>query len=70
MSDSYTKKQENAKLHREFTLRLFRQEYEKHGHSNPLRATPSTERAPRKAQDKEMGSSGMSSTFRQDGNGD
>ena len=70
MSDKQEKKRENAKLHREFTLRLFRQEYEKHGHSNPLRTAPSTERAPRKAKDKEMGSRGMSSTFRQDGNGD
>ena len=65
-----TKKIENARLHRDFTLRLLRQELERHGYKDTLRTKTAAKGATRQDKGEEMGSRGMSSKVRQDGDGD
>ena len=67
---SATKKIENARLHRDFTLRLLRQELERHGYKDTLRTKTAAKGATRQDKGEEMGSRGMSSKVRQDGDGD
>lgn len=70
MSETYNKKQQNARLRREYRLRRFRQEFDKHGNKDTVQAQRVAEEAPRGSAEAEMGSVGDAPSVRQDGDGD
>ena len=70
MSETYSKNQYNKKIKRELDLLRFRQELERHGYKDTLRTKTAAKGATRQDKGEEMGSRGMSSKVRKDGDGD
>tara|TARA_R100000808_G_C2151471_1_gene160518 strand:- start:4063 stop:4305 length:243 start_codon:yes stop_codon:yes gene_type:complete len=66
----FRKQQENKQYHRDFTLRYFRQELEKYGYKDTIRAKKGAAGAPQSAGQAPVGGSGNAPTGRKDGDGD